>query len=164
MKKTIFFALMIGGFVASFFVGNSMSQERRQIQTNVDTPLRESKAAADVSFAETPSIAEAAAIAVQEQPSPLRAEFLELLQRFAKTYKEEELKDTIAGMREELAEGEAEQKLQQAQKLLQEIMKVYPESRAAKKAGRMLKANAPPTDEPGPPFSDPPRYQFQSSP
>ena len=113
MKKTVFLALMACGLVTSCFVGNSMSQENDLVKTHF---IKDGKFTMDG-----------------------KVYRVRKLKFIPKTMNEEELNAEIARLQKQLTEKKAEKKLWQANKILREIVKEYPESRAAKKANMMLK-------------------------
>ncbi len=129
MKKTMFFALVVSGLAVSFFVGNLMSQDR--------SPRPQQLVSQDEA-----EFSAGSSGPVDPQLHSLRSQLLELTQRHIKTMKEEELNAAIDRLRKQIAEHTTEEKLQQANKILHEIVKNYPETRAAKQAGMMLKSGS----------------------
>jgi TolA-binding protein len=142
MKKTVFLALMVCGLVASFLVGNSMSQAPPDGDAEAaDPPKRvvvdsDEPAIFKLQFRRNLDLIDD----ISPRIESLRNQLLELTQKRIKTMTEEELKAEMARLQKLLAGEKAEKKLQQAQSLLREIVKEYPESRAAKRANMMLKS------------------------
>ena len=149
MKKTVFLALIACGFVASFFVGNSMSQEPlpAPIFVQYDDPFEASFFLKDGKLFSQDGTLVITKDGKATELQKLQSQLLELTQRRIKAMKEEELKAEIARLQKQLQEQIAEEKFQQAQSLLREIVKDFPESQAAKRAGAMLKV---PMDGAGP--------------
>ena len=131
MKKTILFALIVVGLAGSFFVGISVSQEQKAGISRV--PRVHSQAQSSALTDEV--------VTQETQPQRLRNELLQMFQQRLQTMNEKELNAKKADLQKELGEDEANAKLQKAVKLLNEILKTYPKSRAAEQARRMLPAH-----------------------
>ena len=128
MKKSILLALIAVGLTGSFFVGRLRSQDQIQLNEGVQLQLKEGVEVKNL-FIGTP----------QERKSQrLRSEHQQLVKQLLQIINEQELTARIADLKKELGEHQAKAKLEHAKKLLQEILKTYPKSEAAKEAGRML--------------------------
>ena len=158
MKKTILLALMVVGLTVSFFVGITASKERGSIR--VIAKARNERQAQQGVFNETlvsrlqrevrnrqkvnELRIQLAQIEFEEQGTQntksqrLRKELLQLFEKHIQQMPDEALIETITQLRRRLGEYEAHAKLQQIEKLLQEIQKTYPKSQAAEQARRML--------------------------
>jgi len=135
MKKTILFALIAVGSV-SFFAGHLVSQERRdpitEKQYRQDQKARRGRGAKG----DTPK--ERRRRGAEETTIRLQKEYLQLIRQRIQTMYDEEIVAMIAVERRRLGERDSNAKLRQAEKLLQEILKTYPKSEAAKEARKML--------------------------
>jgi len=124
---------MVVGLTVSFFVGITVSQERRaaiddQKARNEFQIHLAKKRLGDRSFS----------ITLDTKSHRLRSDLLKMFQQRLETMNEEELIARKAELQKELGEHDSNAKLQQAKKLLQEILKTYPKSRAAEEARKML--------------------------
>ena len=142
MKKTILFSLIsliVVGLGVSFFAGHLASQEPRAA---IDSQKARNERKIQLAQQLVPGITED----TEEYLGPGGAQSLSQLRDQIQTLNrlrinpmnEKELKREIADLQKELGEHEAKTKLQQAEKLLQEILKTYPKSRAAEEARKML--------------------------
>ena len=135
MKKTILFALIVVGLTVSFFEGHLASQERRAA---IPTPKRITITYDSLSLKAgivqlTPLLEDRVS-----KTQRLRNEIQRLFQKRLQTMSDDELIVGIDRLRKEFEVHESNVKLQQAKTLLQEILKTYPKSQAAKQARKML--------------------------
>jgi len=151
MKKSILLALIAVGLTVSFFVGISVSQERRAaIESQKAYEIQIQLAQQDVRAVQKVYVFEENVFGSEElsansKTQRLRNEVLQLIQQHLQKMNDEELTAELARIQKELGEHEAEAKLQKARNLrqhadnlLQEILKTYPKSEAAKQARKML--------------------------
>ncbi|MCH7685730.1 MAG: hypothetical protein IH899_03460 [Planctomycetes bacterium] len=140
MKKSILFALMVVGLTVSLWVGISVSQENRvrDIAVAQEQGVKALQQRSEIPDRDTEIEQFEVKISKSQR---LRSELQQLFQQRLKTMNDEELKRELARLQKELSEHEANSKLQKAVKLLNEILKTYPKSRAAEQARRMLPAH-----------------------
>jgi uncharacterized membrane protein YheB (UPF0754 family) len=131
MKKTVFLALMVCGLVTSFLVENSMSQAPESFPDKKGVNFFR-KFYPEAFTVKSTSNGDGALEKLQSQ-------LLKLTRQRIKTMREEELKAEITRLNQQLQEQIAEVKLQQANEILRQIVKAFPESQAAKRAAAMLK-------------------------
>jgi hypothetical protein len=146
MKKAILFALIAVGLGVLYFSKTSVSQvqkgptggtfpETRDVET-ASIPRTRSVFASAGGGSNMPNMT---AMIPQTKSQRLRNELQQLFQQRLQTMKRDELIARKADFKKELGEDESETKLQQAEKLLQEILKTYPNSQAANQARKMLR-------------------------
>jgi hypothetical protein len=122
MKKPILSALIVVGLTVSLFVGVSESQDQTRVREEGRVEAVQKR---------TSELREA-------KSQFLRDKLLQLFQQRLQTMNYEEMSAKIADLQKELSEHKPKTKLQQAEKLLQEIVKAYPKIREAKQARTML--------------------------